>query len=71
MLPLETAKAHFRAKANHPYRIINDQFGFRTVFIRVSAYRARRANVAEQLERSQTEVALCPGKPLDGTRTKT
>ena len=31
---IETAKAHFRAKVNHPFRIINDQFGFRKVFYR-------------------------------------
>ena len=31
---IETAKAHFRVKVNHPFRIINDQFGFRKVFYR-------------------------------------
>ena len=31
---METAKAHFRAKVEHPYRIIKCQFGFRKVFYR-------------------------------------
>ena len=68
---IETARAHFRVKVDHPFRIMNCQFGFRKFFIEASAYRARRASVAEQLKRSQTEVALCPGKPLDGTETNT
>ena len=68
---IETAKAHFHAKVSHPFRIINDQFGFRKVFIEASAHRTRRASVAKQLEQSQTEVALCPGKPLHGMETNT
>ena len=31
---IETAKAHFRAKVEHPFRIIKCQFGFRKVFYR-------------------------------------
>jgi transposase, IS5 family len=31
---IETAKAHFRAKVEHPFRIIKYQFGFRKVFYR-------------------------------------
>ena len=31
---LETAKAHFRAKVEHPFRIIKCQFAFRKVFYR-------------------------------------
>jgi IS5 family transposase len=31
---IETAKAHFRAKVEHPLRIIKCQFGFRKVFYR-------------------------------------
>ena len=31
---IETAKAHFRAKVVHPFRIIKYQFGFRKVFYR-------------------------------------
>jgi IS5 family transposase len=31
---IETAKAHFRAKVEHPFRIIKCQFGFRKVYYR-------------------------------------
>jgi IS5 family transposase len=31
---IETAKAHFRAKVEHPFRIIKCQFGFRKFFYR-------------------------------------
>ena len=31
---IETATAHFRTKVEHPFRIINCQFGFRNVFYR-------------------------------------
>jgi IS5 family transposase len=31
---IETAKAHFRAKVEHPFRIIKCQFGFRKVSYR-------------------------------------
>jgi IS5 family transposase len=31
---IETAKAHFRAKVEHPFRVIKCQFGFRKVFYR-------------------------------------
>ena len=31
---IETARAHFRVKVDHPFRIINCQFGFRKVFYR-------------------------------------
>jgi IS5 family transposase len=31
---IDTAKAHFRAKVEHPFRIIKCQFGFRKVFYR-------------------------------------
>jgi IS5 family transposase len=31
---IETAKAHFRAKVEHSFRIIKCQFGFRKVFYR-------------------------------------
>ena len=31
---IETAKAHFRSKVEHPFRIIKCQFGFRKVFYR-------------------------------------
>lgn len=36
---IETAKAHFRAKVEHPFRIIKCQFGFRKIF-----YRGNRRN---------------------------
>jgi IS5 family transposase len=31
---IETAKAHFRARVEHPFRIIKCHFGFRKVFYR-------------------------------------
>jgi IS5 family transposase len=31
---IETAKAHFRAKVEHPFRVIKCQFGFRKIFYR-------------------------------------
>ena len=31
---IETAKAHFRAKVEHPFRLIKCQFGFRKVYNR-------------------------------------
>ena len=39
---IETAKAHFRAKVEQPFRIIKCQFGFRKVF-----YRSVRKNNLE------------------------
>jgi hypothetical protein len=31
---IETAKAHFRAKVQHPFRVINRQFGFQKTRLR-------------------------------------
>ena len=54
----EEAKAHVRAKVEHPFGIIKCQFGFRKVF-----YRGIRK------EQPQVDDAVCPRQSLDGALT--
>lgn len=46
---VETAKAHIRAKAEHPFRVIKDQFGFRKTRLRGIAKNLCKVNVLAAL----------------------
>ena len=42
---IETAKAHLRAKDEHPFRVIKQQFGFQKTQLRGMAKNSREVNV--------------------------
>ena len=47
---IEAAKAHRRAKVEHPFRVIKQQFGFQKTRFRGLTYRGHRPSVAEPQE---------------------
>jgi IS5 family transposase len=46
---VETAKAHIRAKIEHPFRVIKEQFGFRKTRLRGIAKNHCKVNVLAAL----------------------
>ena len=46
---METANAHIMAKVEHPFRVINEQFGFRKTRLRGMAINHCKVNVLAAL----------------------
>jgi transposase, IS5 family len=46
---VETAKAHIMTKVEHPFRVINEQFGFRKTRLRGMAINHCKVNVLAAL----------------------
>ena len=46
---VETAKAHIRAKVEHPFRVIKEQFGFRKTRLRGMAKNHCKVNILAAL----------------------
>ena len=64
---IETAKAHIRAKVEHPFRVIKRQFGFQKTRLRgMLLPRPPAESVAEPLEPLQSQCAGSPLQPVYG-----
>jgi IS5 family transposase len=56
---VETAKAHIRAKGEHPFRVIKQQFGFQKTRLRGMVKNRCKANVLAALRICSWRVVSC------------
>jgi hypothetical protein len=63
---IEYAKAHFRARVEHPFRVFKQQYGFQKTRLRGMLLQRRSPNVAEPLDRMQGEGAGSALQPVYG-----
>ena len=64
---IEAAQAHRRAKVEHPFRVIKQQFGFQKTRFRGLPYRGHRPSVAEPLKPLQAQLQRSPHEPIYGS----